>query len=87
VRFRGDDESVGFARPSDRLQIFTGILLEILRSADGLMLGPTATFDFRDESRGEINPSKFFRKNLDLFANIRPAKPIPVGAAPSVIST
>ena len=27
-----------------------------------------------DESRGEINPSKYFRKNLDLFANIRPAR-------------
>ncbi len=52
-------------------------LLEIVRSADGLMLGPTATFDFIDESRGEINPSKYFRKNLDLFANIRPAKTYP----------
>ncbi len=49
-------------------------LLETVRSADGLLLGPTATFDFRDEGKGEINPSKYFRKNLDLFANIRPAK-------------
>jgi 3-isopropylmalate dehydrogenase len=49
-------------------------LLEIVRGADGLVLGPTATFDFKDESSGEINPSRFFRKNLDLFANIRPAR-------------
>jgi 3-isopropylmalate dehydrogenase len=49
-------------------------LLDIVRSADGLILGPTATFDFKDESKGEINPSKYFRKSLDLFANIRPAK-------------
>jgi 3-isopropylmalate dehydrogenase len=49
-------------------------LLDIVRAADGLILGPTATFDFKDEIRGEINPSKFFRKSLDLFANIRPAK-------------
>ena len=49
-------------------------LLEIVRSADGLMLGPTATFDFKDEQSGEINPSKFFRKSLDLFANVRPAR-------------
>jgi 3-isopropylmalate dehydrogenase len=52
--------------------------------ADGLVLGPTATLDFQDESRGEINPSAFFRKGLDLFANIRPARtyrgaPGPVG--------
>ncbi|WP_375411381.1 isocitrate/isopropylmalate dehydrogenase family protein [uncultured Bradyrhizobium sp.] len=49
-------------------------LLDIVRAADGLILGPAATFDFRDEGRGEINPSMFFRKHLDLFANIRPAK-------------
>jgi 3-isopropylmalate dehydrogenase len=49
-------------------------LLDMVRAADGLILGPTATFDFKDESRGEINPSRYFRKNLDLFANIRPAR-------------
>ncbi len=49
-------------------------LLEIVRGADGLILGPTATFDFKDEEKGEINPSRYFRKNLDLFANIRPAR-------------
>jgi 3-isopropylmalate dehydrogenase len=52
-------------------------LLAAARSADGLVLGPTATFDFKDEGRGEINPSMFFRKNLDLFANIRPARTFP----------
>ncbi len=49
-------------------------LLGLVRAADGLILGPTATFDFKDESRGEINPSRYFRKSLDLFANIRPAR-------------
>jgi 3-isopropylmalate dehydrogenase len=52
-------------------------LLEIVRSADGLILGPTATADFRDEQSGEINPSKYFRKSLDLFANVRPARTYP----------
>ena len=41
------------------------------------MLGPTATFDFKDEAKGQINPSKFFRKTLDLYANIRPARTFP----------
>lgn len=49
-------------------------LLEKARQADGLVLGPMATFDFKDETKGEINPSKFFRKSLDLYANIRPAR-------------
>ncbi|CAM4135312.1 isocitrate/isopropylmalate dehydrogenase family protein [Bordetella muralis] len=52
----------------------TPALLEKVLAADGLMLGPMATYDFKDESKGEINPSKFFRKNLDLYANIRPAR-------------
>jgi 3-isopropylmalate dehydrogenase len=52
-------------------------LLEIVRAADGLILGPTATFDFKNEQSGEINPSKYFRKNLDLFANVRPARTYP----------
>jgi 3-isopropylmalate dehydrogenase len=49
-------------------------LLDIARQANGLVLGPTASLDFRDESKGEINPSKVFRKGLDLFANIRPSR-------------
>ncbi|MBO1110902.1 isocitrate/isopropylmalate dehydrogenase family protein [Bordetella petrii] len=52
----------------------TPALLEKVRAADGLMLGPMATYDFKDEAKGEINPSKYFRKNLDLYANIRPAR-------------
>ena len=52
----------------------TQALLEKVRKADGLMLGPMATYDFKDEAKGEINPSMFFRKHLDLFANIRPAR-------------
>ena len=52
----------------------TPALLEKVRAADGLMLGPMATYEFKDESKGEINPSKFFRKSLDLHANIRPSR-------------
>src|SRR5262245_18126900 len=52
-------------------------VLDAARAADGLILGPTATLDFKDPAHGEINPSMFFRKNLDLFANIRPARTYP----------
>ena len=52
-------------------------LLEKVSAADGLMLGPMATYDFKDEAKGEVNPSKYFRKSLDLFANIRPARTYP----------
>ncbi|MGZ3329599.1 MAG: isocitrate/isopropylmalate dehydrogenase family protein [Xanthobacteraceae bacterium] len=52
-------------------------LLDIVRSADGLILGPVSALDFKDERSGEINASKYFRKNLDLFANMRPARTYP----------
>ncbi|MDP3172326.1 MAG: isocitrate/isopropylmalate family dehydrogenase [Polaromonas sp.] len=52
-------------------------LLARVKAADGLMLGPMATYDFKDEAKGEINPSKFFRKALDLHANIRPSRTYP----------
>jgi 3-isopropylmalate dehydrogenase len=52
----------------------TPALLERVNASDGLVLGPMATFDFKDEAKGEINPSKFFRKSLDLYANIRPSR-------------
>jgi 3-isopropylmalate dehydrogenase len=52
-------------------------LLEKVKASDGLILGPMATYDFKDETKGEINPSKFFRKKLDLYANIRPARTYP----------
>lgn len=55
----------------------TPALLQKVKAADGLMLGPMATYDFKDEAKGEINPSKFFRKELDLYANIRPARTYP----------
>lgn len=49
-------------------------LIEKARKADGIVLGPTSTFEFKDPARGEINPSMMLRKSLDLFANIRPAR-------------
>ena len=57
-------------------------LLDLAKAADGVMLGPTATFDFKDEAQGQINPSKFFRKTLDLYANIRPSRTYPGMKAP-----
>ena len=48
-------------------------LLDAVRKSDGFILGPTAAFEYP----GEINPSMFFRKSLDLYANIRPARTYP----------
>jgi 3-isopropylmalate dehydrogenase len=47
-----------------------------VKAADGLMLGPLSTFEMADDEV-QVNPSKYFRKNLDLYANIRPARTYP----------
>src|ERR1700730_13781470 len=68
LNIRLDEHAVGHASLQQFGTTVRPGLLEIVRSADGLVLGPTATADFKDEQGGEINPSKYFRKNLDLFA-------------------
>ena len=59
-------------------------LLGKVRAADGLVLGPMSTFDYTDEAKGGINPSMFFRKQLDLYANVRPARTYPGVRHPAV---
>lgn len=58
-------------------QFGTTIRPELVSKAeqmDGLILGPMTTHDLTDPNKGEINPSAFFRKHFDLYANIRPAR-------------
>lgn len=48
------------------------------------MLGAMATYDFKDEAKGEINPSKFFRKILTCtptFSLRAPSKACQLGLA------
>ncbi len=52
-------------------------LLERVQAADGLILGPTSTLDYAEGDANQVNPSMYFRKGLDLFANIRPARTYP----------
>jgi 3-isopropylmalate dehydrogenase len=47
-------------------------LLDLSRDADGVILGPAEILGAADATK--VNPSKFFRKGLDLFANIRPSR-------------
>jgi len=42
-------------------------------AADGVILGPVSHNDYPPAAQGGRNPSGELRKQLDLFANIRPA--------------
>ncbi|MCO5056794.1 MAG: isocitrate/isopropylmalate dehydrogenase family protein [Rhizobiaceae bacterium] len=47
------------------------------RNADAIVLGPLSTSEYPAESGGGINASAFLRRELDLFANIRPCRAFP----------
>jgi 3-isopropylmalate dehydrogenase len=49
-------------------------VLEAARAAGGTILGPISHLDYPPADEGGINVSGAFRKELDLFANIRPAR-------------
>ena len=44
------------------------------KKADGIILGPVDHNDYPSILEGGINPSGILRIELDLYANIRPAK-------------
>lgn len=69
-----EHEIAGLESLSKRGTTVSPELLDKVRASDGLLLGPMSTAVLKDESKGEINPSMYFRKKLDLFANIRPSR-------------
>ena len=71
------EEAVGHAGLAAHGHTIHRDIVEKARQADGVILGPTATYEFKDPARGEVNPSMMLRKSLDLFANLRPARTYP----------
>lgn len=49
-------------------------VLQAAKAADGVILGPVSHNEYPPRSEGGINPSGVLRKELDLYANIRPAR-------------
>jgi isocitrate/isopropylmalate dehydrogenase len=49
-------------------------VMEAARHAAGVILAPLSTYEYPSRERGGINPSGAMRTQLDLYANIRPAK-------------
>ncbi|MEE8350600.1 MAG: isocitrate/isopropylmalate family dehydrogenase [Rhodospirillales bacterium] len=49
-------------------------LIEEIKKADGVIMGPVDTYAYPPKEEGGINPSAALRKELDLYANIRPSR-------------
>jgi isocitrate/isopropylmalate dehydrogenase len=52
-------------------------VLERAREVDGILLGPISHLDYPPRERGGVNVSGAFRVQLDLYANVRPARSRP----------
>lgn len=59
-------EKLGCTMPAD--------LIETAAAADGVILGPGSTEDYPPAAAGGINVSTQLRRELDLYANIRPSR-------------
>lgn len=49
-------------------------VLERARQVDGILLGPISHLDYPPRDKGGVNVSAAFRVQLDLYANVRPAR-------------
>ena len=67
-------EDIGFVSLAASGTTFPDKVLDAAKAAGGIVMGPVSTIDYPPASEGGVNPSGFLRKQLDLYANIRPAK-------------
>jgi 3-isopropylmalate dehydrogenase len=68
-----DKAAIGFSALKERGTTFPSEVLDKARKADGVILGPVSHNEYPPVSEGGLNPSGQLRKQLDLYANIRPA--------------
>jgi isocitrate dehydrogenase (NAD+) len=68
---------IGFAALQRHGTTFPSGVLEAAREADGVVLGPVSHNEYPAVEKGGLNPSGLLRKELDLYANIRPARTWP----------
>src|SRR5260221_5318892 len=74
LRLRLEEAATGHAGLRAHGHTIHPDIVEKARKVEGIVLGPTSTFEFKGPAKGEVNPSMMLRKSLDLFANIRPAR-------------
>lgn len=79
------DKDIGFAALNAGYSTIPESVIEAAHAADGVILGPVSHNAYPPKEEGGLNPSGVLRKELDLYANIRPAKsfdglPTPTGA-------
>jgi isocitrate/isopropylmalate dehydrogenase len=72
-----DTAVIGLAALRSEGTTFPDAVLGKAKAAGGVLLGPVSHHDYPPVAEGGLNPSGGLRKQLDLYANIRPARSRP----------
>lgn len=73
---------IGFAALKTEGTTMPTAVLDAAKTADAVILGPVSHDEYPPTSQGGVNPSGVLRKELDLYANIRPARTRPYIPSP-----
>jgi len=68
------ERTIGLAALAADGSTLSDAVMDEVRASDGVVLGPADTYAYPAPEDGGINPSATIRKELDLFANIRPSR-------------
>lgn len=69
-----DEAAIGFASLATEKNTVPNQVIDAAKAADGVILGPVSHNDYPSVAEGGRNPSGVLRRELELFANIRPAR-------------
>ncbi|MDJ0686329.1 MAG: isocitrate/isopropylmalate family dehydrogenase [Alphaproteobacteria bacterium] len=69
-----NDAEIGFAALKRVGTTLPNAVLERAREVDGVIIGPVSHNAYPPVAEGGVNPSGRLRREMDLYANIRPAK-------------
>jgi 3-isopropylmalate dehydrogenase len=69
-----EHEEIGFASLERHGTTLTDDVLEQAKHSNGIILGPISHLDYPARDAGGVNVSATFRVQLDLYANVRPAR-------------
>ncbi len=72
-----EERAIGFASLKTEGTTLPDSVLETARKSDGVILGPISHLDYPSRDKGGVNVSAAFRVQLDLYANVRPARTRP----------
>ena len=69
-----EERAVGLAALKAEGSTLSDGLMGHIKAAEGVIIGPVDTYAYPPPDEGGVNPSAAIRKELDLYANIRPSR-------------